>query len=164
MKSSTTAWRIGGRLLALVCASLETGCASLSTHGNGAIPMAGVQTAQPGSPTNTSSISVEVRGANGGKPEIRQIPLQEQMFLQQALEAVGVTKRFRGMKIQVIRMAGDERQKMEAKYKQGSGHVDPAYDYALHPGDHVIVTDDSKTILEEMMHSVTGPIGRAVGM
>ena len=65
------------------------------------------------------------------------------------------------MNIEVIRVVGDERQKMDAKYNRGKGRVEFAYDYALRPGDHLIVTEDSTTALEQMVRSLAGPLGGA---
>jgi hypothetical protein len=151
--------------LGAVGATLQIGCATM------AVPATGVQQlavddapAQvlPGSPP-WGVVTVEMRKGSSSKSDIRQVPLQDPMFVQQALQASGVTKRFRGMNIQLIRVVGDDRQKMDSKYDRGKGSVEPAYDYALRPGDHLIVTEDNTTSLDMMFRSLAGPLGRAVG-
>jgi hypothetical protein len=153
---------------ALVCSFLLAGCASLSGPGLGSLlitekpdqPQPQAQAA----PASSGFITLEIRPQGSRKPEMRQVPLQNTVFLQQALEGAGLVKRFRGMNIEVIRMAGDTRQKMEAKYKHAEKRVDPAYDYALHPGDHLIITEENPSTVAELMKSVTGPLGAATGV
>jgi hypothetical protein len=165
MRSSQDSGRMLGAWLALVWTSLAAGCASLTTQELGTLPQPGTDpsVATQSAVPNNGSITVEIRPEKSGKPELRQLPLQSPMYVQQALEATGVIKRFRGMNVELIRMAGDKRQKMDSKYVRAGRRVDPGYDYALHPGDHLIVTEDSTTVLDEMFHALTGPIGKAVG-
>ena len=168
MKSLVISSRQVTSWAALACSSLLAGCASLTGSGLGSL----LVTEKPDPPqlpaqassASSGSVTMEIRPQGSRKPEIRQVPLQNTVFLQQALEGAGLVKRFRGMKIEVIRMAGDTRQKMEAKYQHAQKRVDPAYDYALHPGDHVIIAEENPSTVAEMMKSVTGPLGAATGI
>ena len=153
---------------ALVCSSWLAGCATLTGPGLGSLLIV-EKPDQPepqaqAAPASHGVVTMEIRPQGSRKPEIRQVPLQNTVFLQQALEGAGLVKRFRGMNIEVLRMEGDTRQKMEAKYKHAEKRVDPAYDYALHPGDHLIITEENPSTVAEMMKSVTGPLGAATGV
>lgn len=144
--------------------SLFAGCTTIGTSGADVMELAGErqdvlpQTPQP----NMAAISMEVRPA-GKKHEIKQMPLGQGMRIQQALERAGLDRRFRRMDIHLMRTAGGERHKLDVKYSREEGFVNPLYDYALHPGDHLVVIEDPSTILDDMLQSLTGPAGRALG-
>lgn len=105
-----------------------------------------------------ASITTEIRPA-GKDPEIRQKPLVGTQRVQEALEEIGATKRFRRMNVLVMRPIRGQRQKLEVKYDHNSRSVDPVCDYVLHPGDHLVVVQDTTTAFDDMLQSVTGPIG-----
>ena len=153
---------------ALVCSSWWLGCASLTGPGLGSLLVAEKpdqpQPPAQAAPASNGFVTMEIRPQGSRKPEMGQVSLESTVFLQQALESAGLVKRFRGMNIQVIRMAGDTRQKMEAKYRHAEKRVDPAYDYALHPGDHLIIAEENPSTVAEMMKSVTGPFSTATGV
>jgi hypothetical protein len=79
------------------------------------------------------------------------------------LEQTRLVKRFRRMDIHVLRPAGDQRAKLDVRYKHSDGQVDPLYDYALHAGDHLVVMENTTTVLDDMLNSVAGPARRAIG-
>lgn len=105
-------------------------------------------------------ITTEIRRARK-QPEIGKMPLTGVTRVQEALEQIGATKRFRRMNIQVMRPVRGERQKLEVKYDHSSRSVDPVYDYVLHPGDHLVVFEDTTTAFDDMLQSITGSIGLA---
>ncbi len=144
-------------LLSLVC-----GCTTLGISGSDTMDLVGESPETLSQPQKTPSISVELR-PSGKKPEISQIPLTRGMLIQQALEQAGAVKRFRRMDVRLMRAARDQRQKLEVKYDHEKGGVNPLYDYALHPGDHVVAIEDTATILDDMLQSISGPVGHAVG-
>ncbi|MCY2991576.1 MAG: hypothetical protein NTY19_27440 [Planctomycetota bacterium] len=168
MKSLAISSRQVTHWTVLVCSSWLAGCASLAGPGLGSLLIAEKpdqpQPQAQAAPASDGSVTMEIRPLGSRKPEMGQVSLQNTVFLQQALVGAGLVKRFRGMNIQVIRMAGDARQKMEAKYRHAEKRVDPAYDYALHPGDHLIITEENPSTVAEMMKSVTGPLGAATGV
>ena len=105
---------------------------------------------------------MEIR-ASGEKPEIKQFQLDSGMTVQQMLEKTKLVKKFRRMDIEVLRVTGDERAKLDVKYDHTEAQVKPEYDYALYPGDHVIVQEVTKTALDDMLESVADPLRRATG-
>jgi hypothetical protein len=95
----------------------------------------------------------------GKDPEIRKMPLVGVKRVQEALEEVGATKRFRRMSVRVMRLSKGQRQKLEVEYDHSERSVDPLYDYVLHPGDHLVVVEDTTTAFDDMLGSITGSMG-----
>ena len=165
MKTLAASWRMVLPLATLVTGSLLAGCATLVESGKPLLPTIGAAQDAAGSPATPRAgfITVEMRPEKSLKPDIKQVPLQDPMFVQQALQAAGAAKRFRNMDIQVVRMVGDNPQRMDAKFKRGTHTVDPAYDYALQTGDHLIVTETRSTALEDMARTLGVPLGLTPG-
>ena len=143
-------------LMALL--ALTSGCAVMNRGESASLELPGKAEAIAGQPTATAgqptaSITIEVR-ADGKKPEIGQIPLNGSPRIQEVLEQSGLVKKFRRMDIVVMRAIGDQRQKLESKYDHSEGFVSPLYDYQLHPGDHLVVTEDTSTVFDDMLNSL----------
>jgi len=145
--------------LASIAILTMSGCAMIDTNGAPPIPVAG--NGQAASAAG-QAITMEIR-ESGKKPEIKQFPLEQSSTVQQLLEQTRLVKKFRRMDIEVMRTAGDQRAKMTVKYDHTQGMVRPEYDYALHPGDHVIVQEVTKTAFDDMLESVADPLRRATG-
>jgi len=101
---------------------------------------------------------MEIR-ASGEKPKLEQMTLESGSTVQQTLEKAKLVKKFRRMDISIVRVINDQRAKMDVKYDHKNAHVDPLYDYALHPNDHLIVQEVNRTALDDMLESL-GPLGR----
>jgi len=150
-------WQMG---MAAMAALLLSGCAVMNTGGTQSLPVPeAAVTAAPGS---TASITVEIRPA-GKKSEMTQLPLDNETTVQQALEKAKLIQRFRRMNIEVLRVTGQQRAKLDVKYDHAKAHVNPLYDYALYPGDHLIVAQDTSTPLDDMLESL-GPLRRAAAL
>jgi hypothetical protein len=131
-----------------------SGCAAFDTSPNNSLPLpTGTDGAQ------TRSITMEIR-ASGEKPRIEQVVLDGDNTVQQALEKANLIKKFRRMNIHIVRVVGDHRARMDVKYEHAKAHVDPLYDYALYPNDHLVVQEVTKTAFDDMLESL-GPLGRA---
>jgi hypothetical protein len=162
-------------LLTLAISSLSMGCSLLSVDKSTATSMpvdatSGVQAQVPAvqnvsynspvDPQASMFVTIETR-ADGKKPEIKRLPLRPGMFVQHALEQSGTVDRFRRMDVQVVRNVTGRRAKMDVRYEHGKGSVDPLYDYALHPGDHIVATEDTSNALDDMFSSLlSNPIIR----
>jgi hypothetical protein len=140
----------------LLAAALLSGCAALDTGAGTSLP---VPVASDG--TQAPSITMEIREA-GERPRIEQIVLDGDTTVQQSLEKANLVKKFRRMDIHIVRVVGDHRAKMDVKYEHARAQVDPLYDYALYPNDHVIVQQVTKTALDDMLESL-GPLGPLTG-
>jgi hypothetical protein len=124
-----------------------------------------------GSPSNAASTptpnapacTIEVRGVSGKARRI-QAPFRDGMVVQDALERSGALSRHRRVKIEVVRMApdGQGRLKMQARFDPRNRRVDPGFDYALQPGDYVIISDDSAAMLNDMLDDTLGPFAPLV--
>jgi hypothetical protein len=142
---------------------IGSGCASVSPNVPGADLAAMTATeAVLGDPSGTASLNVEIRGA-GRPPEFRKVSLQNGMHVQDALEQTKLTARFRRMNVRIMRPAGDQLAKLDIKYNHQTGRVDPLFDYALHPGDHLVVIEDTTTVLDDMISSLPLPGGAGRG-
>ncbi|NLF73967.1 MAG: hypothetical protein GX575_33585 [Candidatus Anammoximicrobium sp.] len=142
-------WRIGQTLATVL---LLSGCSVLDTGSGQNLPLP--DAAAIAAPGATASITMEIRPA-GKKPQMTQVQLDNGTTIQQALEKANLTKRFRRMNIQLLRVAGEQRAKLDVKYEHTKTQVNPLYDYALHPGDHLIVTQDTATALDDMLESIS---------
>ena len=149
------ALRTATLLLTLVAAG--SGCAALHANPSMDLTDASVVPASEGG-TKTAAISLEVR-ASRGRPETQQLPLQGAMHVQDVLEQTNLTRRFRRMEIHVMRPIDDTLARLDIRYEHQAGRVDPLYDYALHPGDHLVVIEDTSTILTDMLDSLPNPLG-----
>jgi hypothetical protein len=146
-------------MLLLPLAAAASGCATL--HANPAADFADAPAMEdPGvePAPRAATLSLEVRAA-GKQPEIRQIPLQGVTHVQDVLEQTNLTRRFRRMKVHVVRTIGDRMAKLDANYEHQAGRIDPLYDYALHPGDHLVVVEDTSTVLDDMLNNLPNPLG-----
>jgi hypothetical protein len=147
-------------------AVLGSGCSALSTQRDGRVDSNPALAANPEGVVPAvapAMFSLEVRTAGKKKPEIQQLPLPGTMHVQEVLEQNGLVKRFRRMNIQVVRATGGDRAKLDIKYDHSTRSVDPLYDYAIHPSDHLIVTEDTTTALDDMLNSLAEPLGPALG-
>jgi hypothetical protein len=145
--------------VASVAMLVLSGCSVIDTAGDKSLPLpAGTELAQ----TPATTITMEIR-ASGEKPKITELRLDGDTTVQQALEKAKLVKKFRRMDIQVMRVAGDQRAKLDVKYDHTAAHVKPLYDYSLYPGDHLIVEEVTKTALDDMLESVADPLRRATG-
>lgn len=146
-------------VLASVALLAWSGCAMMDV---GSAPSLALPTDGPAAPTVGRGVTLEIREA-GKKPEIKQFALENGSTVQQLLEKAKLVRTFRRMDIEVLRVAGDQRAKLAVKYDHTQAQVRPEYDYALYPGDHLIVQEVTKTAFDDMIESVGDPLRRATG-
>ena len=151
--------RFGRIGVASMLVLLLSGCAVMDTATDKGLPLLGEgASAAPGP---TTAVTMEIRPVGKKKPEMTQLQLDSGATVQQALEKAKLVKRFRRMNIEVMRVAGQQRAKLDVKYDHTKAQVNPLYDYALYPGDHLIVAEDPSTSLDDMFNSIAGPLPRA---
>lgn len=141
---------------------LSSGCAVLNHGTSASQDLPGAVEAAAGQPQataaqGTAAITMEVR-EDGKKPQIGQTPISGSPRIQEILEQTGLVKKFNRMDLVVMRAIGDERQKLKSEYDHEEGWVNPLYDYQLHPGDHLIVTEDTSNMFDDMLDSLN-PMG-----
>ena len=128
-------------------------------HSHGAIQQVGHTT--PAATTNPQCI-VELR-KEGGKPQRVAIPLSQEFHVQDLLEKSGALKKFRRMDLLLARPtpAGNTA-RMSVGFDRKSRKVDPQNDYCIQPGDLLIVTEDTSTVLDDMFNRKEGSMGKKV--
>ena len=115
---------------------------------------------QPSAPTDDSpKFYVELR-TDGRNPKLMQFPATDGMLVQQALEQSGAVQKFGRMKLELYRkLPGGGGHKMDIKFDHLKDRIPPGEDYAIHPGDRLVVTEDKSTVLDDMLGSLGEPLG-----
>lgn len=149
-------WRIG---VASMTVLLLSGCSVMDVGKNSSLPL---PESAALAPSPAATITMEIRAA-GKKPEMTQVQLENGVTVQQMLEKMKLVKRFRRMNIEVMRVTDQQRAKLDVKYDHSKAHVNPLYDYALYPGDHLIVAEDTSTAIDDMFRSLSKSFGGAGG-
>ena len=112
----------------------------------------------PPPPADGTKFFVEFRD-DGRKPILVPVPLTNVTYVQQALEQTGAFKRYRRAKIELFRqLPQGGGHKLPIEYDRGKNQVPSGADYALHPNDRLVVTEDSSTIIDDMMESLSGAV------
>jgi hypothetical protein len=102
---------------------------------------------------------VEIR-PSGSKPQAVEKTLTETIHVQTALEQTGAAKKFDRATVDVFRpLPSGGWHKMSLEYDKESGSVPPEYDYAVLPGDRIVVTEDTRTIFDDVMERTLKPLG-----
>jgi hypothetical protein len=102
---------------------------------------------------------VEVRPEKG-KPQAVEKSLSEPTYVQTALEQTGALKKFKRATIEVHRpLPSGGWHKMNLEVDNDTHRVPPEYDYAVLPGDRIVVTEDTTTALDDVMQRALKPLG-----
>ena len=147
-----------GHLVATAAVSLvvlSSGCTSLGTKG-----MAGFfgDQEQP-APDPSSTYQVLFVPAEGN-PEQLTRTLSGQMHVQEALDQVGAAKKFRRIQVELVRpLPSGQFHRITCEYDLGTKRVTPEFDYALLPGDRLVVKEDPTNMFDDMLSSALGPLG-----
>lgn len=146
-QSDTVAWNkpvaqvIGVATLLLLLTSL-TGCQTL------------VSKTQPAPTDNPNMVTVQIR-PSGRSPKNVQIPITPNMRLQDVVESSKAN--FRNKKAYISRtspMTG-ERHKLEASFGKNR-RISLETDYAIQPGDRIVVAEDTTSSFDRVMQSMLG--------
>jgi hypothetical protein len=78
------------------------------------------------------------------------------VYVSEALRTVKAKKQFSRFTAEVFRTNGGRYERMIVKMDDGK--VVPLYDYALHPGDRLIVARDSSNALDDMLSAQGGSL------
>ena len=146
--------------LAALC-STSTGCSffrpKVSPELTATVTPNGVEDGKVEAPP--ANFTVEVRPAKG-EPIAKEQPLAGPLTVQEALEHTKANKKYRKFKLELHRPLPDGRvHSMVLQYDRKAKHVDPEFDYAILPGDRVIVLEDTTTMLDEFLDAVSAPLG-----
>jgi hypothetical protein len=94
------------------------------------------------------------------KPKVVEKTLAEPIHIQTALEQSGAIKKFERCDIEVYRpLPAGGWHKMKLEFDRDSKRIPPEYDYAILPGDRIIVTEDTTTIIDDITERALRPLG-----
>ena len=140
-----------------------TGCSSLAVQQLDVLGLFGPQRPQPpaeGAPSYTVVVK-----PSAGKADAFRMPITEPITVQEALEQSRTLGSFRRQLIAIERQQprSNRRHRMPIQYDLNTQQVSPTTDYALLPGDHLVVEEDPTTIIDDTFETLTsslGPINR----
>jgi hypothetical protein len=149
----------------LATSALVTGCTSLQTPNLGALGLnktglwgthaevvkdggAGPQAAAP-----AGKYVVEFRDSNG-KSSSSEFNITGPICAHDALQQASAVKKFNRIKIELVRpLPSGAWHRMPIEYDRSIRRVPAEYDYAILPGDRLIVTEDTGNMFTDMMDS-----------
>ncbi len=102
---------------------------------------------------------VEIRPHNE-KPQAVEKTLSETTHVQNALEITGAVKKFDRAFVDIYRqLPTGGWHKMKLEFDKTTHRIAPEYDYAVLPGDRIIVTEDTSNAWDDMMDRTLKPLG-----
>lgn len=105
-------------------------------------------------------VTVQMRPL-GAAPEMVTVKMEGDESVESVLTKSKAISRFHRMKISVFRggrkgpMANEP---LRVEFDSGSRRVPSQYDYALQPGDRILVVEESRSAFDDLMASVFGPM------
>ena len=105
------------------------------------------------------SVKVSIKGQLT-RTKTLDLPMEQGMTLQNVLTETKVTRRFRDMDINVMRVTPHSNGvavPLQAEYDSVRNRVGVLHDMTLYPGDHVMIVEVTKSPLEEALGGVLGP-------
>jgi hypothetical protein len=107
----------------------------------------------------TAKYFVEIRPESGKAKSVEK-PLTEPIHVQTAIEQTGAAKKFARAEIALFRpLPSGGWHKMTLEYDRESHSIPPEYDYAVLPGDRIVVVEDSTTVIDDVMQRALKPLG-----
>ena len=142
--------RIAALTLALPLGLSAAGCATFSTNSKDAQSAAVM--------SDTGKVTVEIR-PHDKQPKVMQMPLSGDTYVQDAVDQSRTVKRLRRVHVEIRRMTDNgQRIKLQCQWDLKTKRIKPESDYALQPGDHVVISEDTSTMVDDMFKQVTGPL------
>lgn len=149
------------RLSVLAMSAILSGLVGCSMFKEQATPKLSAEVTpgpQPDGPPAAKYI-VEIRPETG-KPKSVEKPLTEPLHVQSAIQQTGAVKQFDRALISVYRpLPSGGWHKMDLEFDHKEHRVPPEYDYAILPGDRIVVTEDPRTVMDDFMERALKPLG-----
>jgi hypothetical protein len=150
-------------LIATLAGALTTGCAALTPQESPRLTAEVVPGAAGQAATQqagfANSYTVEIRNSKGQSQSKHQ-ELSGPLHVQEALEGTKANKKFRRFFVRLNRPLPDGRMhNMDLAYDRGAKRLEPEFDYAILPGDRIIVIEDNTTVIDDVMDMLNGPLG-----
>ena len=141
----------------LGCSTLDKGQIDF-TDPTGSLPAVSVH---PSTPPDINAFTVELREADK-KPVVLSVKLDRVLHVQDAVEKSGAVRQFNRMTLELVRpLQNGRHHRLELRYDRRTKRVEPAFDYALRPGDRLVITEDTSNIIDDLMGSLPGQFGAA---
>ena len=139
------------------------GCASLGPKPEptlqAEITPAGAAASAAGSTAAPDKYSVEIRSGSGKAEALPQL-LVGHICVQEALEKSGAHKKFKRFNLELYRpLPGGRWHRMVLEFDRSSRRVPAENDYAISPGDRLIVIEDTSDIFDDIANKVLAPLG-----
>ena len=148
-------------ILGAILLGSVSGCQTMTPEFSGIFGEEPSVATTPPPTTDGPKYLVEFRD-DGRKPILVPIPLTGVTYVQQALEQTGALKRYRRAKIELYRqLPQGGGHKLPIEYDRGNDKVPSESDYALHPNDRLVITEDTSTVLDDMLGSLNGAVNPA---
>jgi len=157
--SPTSSRRLGILICSLVVSSMSVGCSSLPSGAG--LPLLGASSKKAASEEATpqAMCTVEMHGS-GKRPKAVQVPITPNTHVQDVLVASKAAKRYSNPDVVLVRRVenGSQRNlKLACRFDRKEDRIAWDTDYAVHPGDRIMVREDSGNPMGTMLNSVTGP-------
>jgi hypothetical protein len=106
---------------------------------------------------------VELKPAGGGTSKFGQLDLPPDANVSYVLKETKANRKYPRVTIDLYRkLPNGQIHKMPVQYDLGSKQVDPLHDYAVLPGDRLVVSEDTTSGIEDLMKDKL-PLGRVFG-
>lgn len=119
-----------------------------------------LQTPPTAEPPTPGGPSYKVIFANnqGGEPQIYTGYLDKPVTIQQALDDSGATAKYEGMLVDIARRVEDSGQilKLQVEFDQKTNRIMERDNYAIHPGDEILVRENNPGPLDAMFRALQG--------
>ncbi|MBC8355007.1 MAG: hypothetical protein H8E66_23765 [Planctomycetes bacterium] len=145
-----------------------TGCTTLTPSLGEIFAVSGDQAAQRSKspefasselapPPDVPSFVVEMRGANNESQKFKRPLTDDATYVQGVLTQSNARKHFGRVKIELWRPRPDGHgyHKINIQYDRKAKMVLPEFDYAIHEGDRLIFMEDDRSVLDDMLESIT---------
>lgn len=146
---------------AFVIASLASvGCQSGFMARETPTLQAQVQPGTGGAPVAPQAKVIVEMHPDKGESKLVERPLTEPTSVQQMLVQSGATKNFRRLTVDLVRpLPTGGYHKIALSYNRESKRMNTESDYALQPGDRLIIIEDTTTMFDDAMQKVGAPFG-----
>ncbi len=149
------------RLTVLALSAILSGLVGCSMFKEQATPKLSAEVTPGPTPDGppAAKYTVEIRPEKG-KPQAVEKTLTEPLHVQTAMEQTGALKKFNRSLISIYRpLPNGGVHKMDLEFDREGHRVPPEFDYAILPGDRIIVTEDPRNVMDDIFERALKPLG-----
>jgi hypothetical protein len=112
----------------------------------------------PAAPSH-GTVTVEVR-ESGEQGKAHEMELRGLTHVQDAVAFSKAQRKFGRLFVTLYRQNPQGQwHKMDCRYEIAKKRISPEFDYALQPGDRVVIEEDQSTLIDDMLQTATSPLG-----